>query len=182
MFDDFLPKGGGEAALADQAAWRAYRAQFEVPASREWKLWTSANRKQMGQLAFAEFLQDNLPDVTVPNGAELLEMCLHIEAAQKGTFVSAARLRDGSHDLVWKADNGGDSVKLPATITLEIPVFENEVRRQLEARLRFRINDGALAIWFELVRPHAVLEDAFRTLWAEIEDGTGLQILLGSPE
>ncbi len=182
VFDDFDTQNG-DSSIAYQADWRGFRAKFKVPASREWLLWNNANRKHMGQLAFAEFLQDNLPDVVEPAGGALLEMALRFEASQSGSFIAAHRLQDGSHDLQWKADNNASgTVKLPEFIKLSIPVFENEQATELTARLRYRVKDGTLAIWFELVRPHKVLEAAFRATWAKVEEGSGASILLGTPE
>jgi uncharacterized protein YfdQ (DUF2303 family) len=165
--------------------WREWRADFTVPASREWLLWNSANRKQMTQTAFAEFLEDNLPDVAAPSGAELLEMALNFEATKTGAFRSVQRLQDGSVNFAWvdeTAGKDGGTVRMPPLITLRIPVFENEQPSELQARLKYRLADGRLAIWFELVRPHKVLEAAFRAVWKTIEEGTGLKPLLGTPE
>lgn len=188
VFDEMLTAeqagddGDGD-STTDQANWREFRAEFAVPASREWLLWNAANRQHMSQLKFAEFLQDNLPDVQDPDGATLLEMALNFEAVQSGNFVATQRLQDGSHNLQWKADNNASgTVKLPEHLTLCIPVFENEAPREVQARLRYRLKEGTLAIWFELVRPHKVLEDAFRETWARIGDATGVPMLLGSPE
>ena len=183
VFDDFYVNDDDELTLDHQANWREFRASFDVPPSREWQLWNAASRKQMGQLAFAEFLQDNLPDVIQPDGADLLQLALNFEASQAGTFVATQRLQDGSHNLQWRADNNASgSVKLPEQIVLSIPVFENEAPREIHARLRYRVKEGALAIWFELIRPHKVLEEAFRATWARIAEETGAVILLGSPE
>ena len=55
-----------------------------MPPSREWLLWNKAHRQHMSQLSFAEFLQDNLPDVISPDGADLLDMSLKFEASQSG--------------------------------------------------------------------------------------------------
>lgn len=181
VFDEFDDMNSED--IAAQADWREFRAVFEVPASREWSLWTAANRKHMGQLAFAEFLQDNLPDVAQPDGATLLEMALNFEAAQTGTFIATQRLQNGSHNLQWKADNNaGGTVQLPEQIVLSIPVFENEEPSELHARLRYRVKEGVLSIWYELVRPHKVLEAAFRATWARIREEAGATILLGTPE
>lgn len=182
VLDDF-GCDGAVLGMKDQAAWREYRADFAVPASREWLLWNGGNRKPMGQLAFAEFLQDNLPDVKTPDGATLLEMALQFEAVQSGTFVATQRLQDGSHNLQWRAENNASgSVKLPEMIELAIPVFENEPADAVHARLRYRVKDGTLTIWYELVRPHKVLEAAFRRTWDRIANETGTPILLGMPE
>ena len=68
--------------------------------------------------------------------------------------------------------------------TLSIPVFENEAPRELDARLRYRIKpgEGSLSLWFELVRPHKVLEAAFRETWSRIAGETQVPVLLGTPE
>lgn len=183
VFDEFSEVAEGDGVVWPQADWREFRAAFAVPASREWKLWNEVNLEQMSQLSFAEFLQDNLPDVTQPAGADLLELALKFEAAQSGSYIANQRLQDGSHHLQWKADNNASgSVKLPEYITLSIPVFENEQPSELQARLRYRLKEGQLTLWYELVRPHKVLETAFRSAWDRIAAGTGAVILLGSPE
>lgn len=170
-------------SAADGKGWRQFRADFTVPASREWGVWNGAHGKRMTQLEFAEFLQDNLPDVLVPDGAALLEMALRFEASQAGNFVAAQRLQDGSHDLQWKADNNASgTVKLPEQVTLRLPVFENTEPVDMQARLRYRLDSGRLTIWFELVRPHKVMEAAFRSTWAFIKEACGEVIYLGAPE
>lgn len=169
--------------LHDQANWRQFRATFEVPPSREWKLWTSTDRMPMNQLQFASFLEDNLPDVVKPDGADLLQLALNFEAAQAGSFVATQRLQDGSHNLQWKSENNASgTVRLPEQITISIPVFENAEPQQIDARLRYRIKEGVLTIWYELIRPHKVLEATFRSAWATIAEQTGAAILLGTPE
>jgi len=190
VIDDFMTTGqipeseaDDIAAETEQAAWREFRVEFAVPPSREWTTWTKVHGQHMSQLAFAEFLQDNLPDVVQPAGAELLEMALNFQAVQSGQFVATQRLQDGSHNLQWKADNNASgTVKLPEMLTLSIPVFENEAPRELQARLRYRLKEGTLALWIELIRPHKVLEAAFRDAWQRIGEQSGVPILLGTPE
>jgi len=173
-----------EVAQGDGANWRGYRVEFAVPASREWKVWTGKDRKALNQLEFAELIEDNLPDIINPDGSTMLSVALNFEASKEGNFVSAARLQDGSTNFVWKEDVNatGNKVAMPAQITLEIPVFENGQPSPVEARIKYRIKDGNLTTWYELVRPHKVLEGAFRAIWSQIEEQTATTILLGSPE
>jgi uncharacterized protein YfdQ (DUF2303 family) len=168
----------------DGANWRAYRVEFAVPASREWKVWTGKDRKALNQLEFAELIEDNLPDIVTPDGSTMLSVALNFEASKEGNFVSAARLQDGSTNFVWKEDINatGNKIAMPSQITLEIPVFENGQPSPVEARIKYRVKDGNLTIWYELVRPHKVLEAAFRSIWSQIEEQTQTTILLGSPE
>lgn len=182
VIDDHHPVTAGDSSVSVQADWREFRVEFAVPASREWTLWNGANRKQMTQLAFAEFLQDNLPDVVVPDSTRLLELALNFEVTNGGAFRSAQRLQNGDHNITIASETAGAStVALPEFITLNIPVFENEPPRELLARLRYRAKDQ-LVFWYELVRPHKVLEAAFRETWARIAEGTSVPVLLGSPE
>lgn len=186
VFDDFDtpidPKAGD---FSEQADWREFRAEFKVPASREWTTWSAIDRKDLNQIGFAEFLQDNLPDVVVPDSASLLDMVLNFEAVQGGKVVANQRLQDGSTSLQFVSDtNATGTVKLPDVITLKIPVFENEAPTELICRLRYKIkrDDGTISFKIERVRPHKVLEAAFRATWARIAAETGSVILLGSPE
>jgi uncharacterized protein YfdQ (DUF2303 family) len=169
---------------SDGANWRAYRVEFPVPASREWKTWTGKDRQPMSQLELAELIEDNLPDIVSPDGSTMLSVALNFEASKEGNFVSAARLQDGSTNFVWKEDVNatGNKIAMPSQITLSIPVFENGAPYSIDARIKYRIKDGVLKIWYELIRPHKVLEVAFRAIWAQIEEQTSTKILLGTPE
>lgn len=184
VIDDF---GTVEQTVSDdtqgQAAWRQFRAVLSPPLSREWQQWTARDRKPQTQLQFAEFVQDALPDIVEPAGADLLQMSLNFEAAQTGTFIAAQRLQDGSHNLTWRSDgNAAGTVRLPELLQLALPVFEETDRVAVAARLRYRVKDGVLSLWYEMVRPHAVLAAAQRALREQIEQEAGTTILLGSPE
>ncbi|MEW9586274.1 DUF2303 family protein [Paraburkholderia sp. DGU8] len=169
---------------AKGANWRGYRLEFAVPASREWKTWTGKDRQPMTQLELAELIEDNLPDIVSPDGSTMLSVALNFEASKEGNFVSATRLQDGSTNFVWKEDVNatGNKIAMPSQITLSIPVFENGAPYSVDARIKYRVQNGTLKIWYELVRPHKVLEVAFRAIWSQIEEQTTTKILLGSPE
>jgi uncharacterized protein YfdQ (DUF2303 family) len=186
VIDDHLAYD--EALSVDHAGhganWRAYRVEFAVPASREWKTWTGKDRQPMTQLELAELIEDNLPDIVSPDGSTMLSVALNFEASKEGNFVSATRLQDGSTNFVWKEDVNatGNKIAMPSQITLSIPVFENGAPYSVDARIKYRVQNGTLKIWYELVRPHKVLEEAFRAIWSQIEEQTATKILLGSPE
>ncbi|MFM0135055.1 DUF2303 family protein [Caballeronia grimmiae] len=168
----------------DGANWRSYRVEFPVPASREWKTWTGKDRQPLTQLELAELIEDNLPDIVTPDGSTMLSVALNFEASKEGNFVSATRLQDGSTNFVWKEDINatGNKIAMPSQITLSIPVFENGAPYSIDARIKYRVSNGVLKIWYELIRPHKVLEAAFRAVWAQIEEQTSTKILLGTPE
>jgi hypothetical protein len=167
-------------------AFREFRVKFLVPPSREWELWTKGNKTQMTQVQFAALLEDNLPDIAEPSGADLLEAALDFEASKAGSFRSVQRLADGSTSFEWidetNAKGGAGRITMPAQMTLSMPVFERGDFYSVTARIRYKLNDGKLALWYELVRPHKVLEEAFMAVWGAIERNAGCgKILLGKP-
>lgn len=188
VLDEHPPTG---AMLPQAAAWREFRAEFTPTHSPEWNTWATMDRKAFESTEkFAYFLEDNLPDIVEPSGAELMEVALNFRVNQAVAFSAAQRLSDGHAEIAYTNQVDGSSatragtVRIPETFKIEIPVFAGVGARRyaVDARFRYRLNNGALKLWYELVRPHKVLELAFNDLWVEVGDGTRRTILLGKPE
>lgn len=190
LYGTHTPKPGFVAVLNDHqavepiAGWRDDRATFECPLSREWQTWTAANGKQMTQEDFARFIEDNLPDVADPPAADMLEISRSLEAKKKVNFASGLRLSNGQHQITYEETVEGTAAKgrlmVPETFALGIAVFEGGDRYHVEARLRYRIADGGkMTMWYDLLRPHKVLEDALSFVWKAIEAELGMQVLNG---
>lgn len=167
-----------------EPGWRDDRIVYDCPLSREWKTWTSASGKQMDQVAFAQFIEDNLPDIATPPAADMLEISRTLEAKKKVNFASGVRLHNGEHQITYEEQVDGTAAKgrlqVPETFSIGIAVLEGGDRYQVEARLRYRIAEGGkLTMWFDLIRPHRVLEDAATFVWKWIEGETGETIIHG---
>jgi uncharacterized protein YfdQ (DUF2303 family) len=162
---------------------RDWRAEFLVPASQEWLRWTGANRKQMGQVGFAEFLEDNCTDVVSPDGARLMDMVLNFETTRDASFRSYQRLQDGTTRFAWVDEErrGAGEITIPPRIELSIPVFEHDEPSTIAARLKYRVKEAQLSIWFELERPHKAVEARFSNACDKIIDA-GLTLLMGRPD
>lgn len=166
--------------------WRDYRASYDCPLSVEWKTWTTGSGKQMTQEQFAQFIEDNLPDIANPPAADMLEISRSLEAKKKVNFASGIRLANGQNELTYEEQISGTAAKgklsVPEMFTIGIPVLEGGIKYAVESRLRYRIADaGKLTMWFELVRPHKIVEDAALAVWQEIEQKTGLTVFNGKP-
>ena len=167
------------------AGWQDHRAVYACPTSVEWKTWTAQNGKQMSQVDFAQFIENNLPDVADPPAADMLEISRSLEAKKKVNFASGIRLANGQNELTYEEQISGTAAKgklqVPELFTIGIPVLEGGARYAVQARLRYRIQDGGnLTIWYELVRSHKIIEDAVHAVWTEIQDKTGVQVFNGS--
>lgn len=175
----------------DEAGWGDHRAIYNCPISKEWKIWKSFAGHPHDQIAFAEFIEANTPDIISsgddePSGAIMLEVATSFKAQKKVNFASAQRLSNGQVDFAFQEEIQGSAgakgnLKVPERFFIGIPVFEGGAPYKIEAKLRYRLKDGSLSMWFDLVRDHKVLEAAFMDIWTEIHNATQTTIWRGTP-
>lgn len=167
---------------AGKPGWCQHRATYDCPISGQWKTWIDRDGKTMTQTDFAAFIEDNLPDIIEPSSSDILTISRTLEAKKKVDFQSGVRLDNGEVQLTYneeiKGTAGKGSLDIPETFKLGIPVFEGGERYELEARLRYRLNEGRLAMWFDLLRPARLLEDAFSQTLEKVQtELEGLMVL-----
>jgi uncharacterized protein YfdQ (DUF2303 family) len=182
-----------EAAAGDEfrAAWGEHKATLKLETTPEWNRWIGYNGKLLTQEQFAEFIEDNLNDIIRPDGATVLEVAQGLQGRKNVAFKSGKNLRDGAITLEYVESievNGStsrrdDMFRVPDKFTLGIVPFVGAHGVEIDARLRFRIgNDGKLSFAYVLNRPFKVVEDAFLLARGEIEEKTGIRVMLGRGE
>lgn len=171
-----------------QSAWRDHRATFTPEFSEEWNRWTGQNKKPFTQAEFASFIEDNLKDIASvdgqPTGSQMLEMALTFEANQDMRFKSAIRLQNGGVQMSFVQDDDAQTLQKMQVFdrfSVGFPVFWNGDAYRVDARLRYRVRDGKLTFWFELIRQDKVLEAATQTLITQIREATGNPFFFGDP-
>lgn len=171
-----------------ESSWRDYRANYKPKFSLEWQRWFGKDRQNFSQFEFAQFLEENIKDISaqenMPTGAQILEMALAFEANQDMRIKSAIRLQNGGIQLQFVQDDDAQTIQkmqMFERFTLGVPVFWNGDAYAMEARLRYRTRDGKITFWFELIRPDRVLEDAAKSLIEKIRTETGRPIFMGQP-
>lgn len=152
--------------------WGDFRAEIVFRFTPQWKRWTSIDGKMMDQSAFAEFVEDNMADIVSPPGAEMLEIAQYLSATRSVDFKSAIRLSSGQIQFQnvesIDAKVGAGQVAIPETITLGIaPVFGLPPFR-VEARFRYRVQDGKLRLGIKLQR----VEDTMEAVVNDMVNGT----------
>ena len=160
-----------------------HRAGYEMPVSEEWRRWNAIDGKPMAQMAFAEFLEENLADIVEPAGASVLEVALQLQSKKKVQFDTGVRLQDGTTQLTYREElesSGKGNLKVPADFTIAIPVFFGGDRYKIKAFLRYRIDEGKLAFHVVLHRKQFMVQDAVQLAAAAIGEATGLSPLFGS--
>jgi uncharacterized protein YfdQ (DUF2303 family) len=149
-------------ALDDKARHGRWRAVFTLRPTEDWRRWTGKNGQRMTQVDFAQFLEDNLATIAEPPGADLLTIATVLEVKRDVTFRSAIRLHDGMTQFRFEENDAAQgAVSLPPMIKLGIVPFEGTPHYGVDARVRYRLHDGKLSLWYDLVRPDKIVEDAF---------------------
>lgn len=174
---------------ADYPGHRDWSAHWSPAKSEEWKTWMESDGKPMSQVDFAYFIERNLKDIAtgegLPTGTQMLQMATNMEITQDSKFKSQAKLQSGGVRLTYidDADEATEkAMEVFSKFAIGIQVFRGGEGFRLEARLRYRLNQGKLLFWYELVRPDVTLEAAAQKLVeqlrAEIAD-TGVPMYFG---
>lgn len=172
----------------EQFGWRDHRVVFTPKRSVEWTRWAERDGKPMSQIEFATHIEDNLADFAtvdgLPTGAQMLEMALNLESARESRFKSAVKLQSGGVDMVFvdkDDDNTAAKMRLFDRFVLGLAPFQSGERYQVRARLRYRVKDGAVTFWYDLIRPDLVFADALLYMTNNIHQGTEIEVLFGAP-
>lgn len=176
---------GGE---EDGQDWRDHRASFRPEKSTEWTRWKGKDRQAFSQADFAAFVEDNLADVVGgddgPSGADMLRMAIEFEANQDMRFKSAIRLQSGGIDMAFTAqDDAGtlQKMRLFDRFAIGVPVFWGGEAYRIDARLRYRVKEGKLSFWYELVRADKVVAAATLKIVERVKEFGGAEMFFGHP-
>jgi uncharacterized protein YfdQ (DUF2303 family) len=169
----------------DLAAWCQHQATLQLQKSEEWTLWNAHNKQLKSHEDFAQFIEDNLPDITNPAGAVMLEMVRTLTASAEISCESALRTNAGfkvHFNEVFKGTAGpAHDVEIPEKFTISIPVYIGSPKVDLTARLRYRLASGRLTLWYDLYRAAAVERAAFASVRDIVAAATETVVLNGVP-
>lgn len=115
----------------------------------------------------------------------MLEIAKTLEAKTSVDFKSGVRLENGDHQIKYVSETtgragGNGDLEIPSTFALGIAPYMGGPSYKMPARLRYRINDGHLVLWYELVNPHKVIEAAAKEIVATIKSETGQEAFMGT--
>lgn len=166
--------------------WGDHRAVLALRKTPEWKSWLAHNGQLGSQVAFAEHIEDMAPTIVDPPAADMLELAQTFHASSSVDFTQQNRLTDGQVQLSYRetvAAKAGQSGQLtiPPTFLLRLAVFEGSEPVEVGVRLRYRLREGNLTIGYAIDGPELVEREAVERVVAEIEEGTELTALRGTP-
>ena len=170
-----------------QPEWGKHIAKYTCPKTPEWKSWLNGSGAKMDQEAFSLFIEDNLNEILEPTGTQMLDVVSSLEATKNVNFRSALRLDNGQTQLNYVENIEGQAgtngqLSIPSTIKLGMRLFAGGEGYEIDARFRYRIKNGSLIMWYELIRPHKVNEAAIEGILSIVKEKMNKGYLLnGSP-
>jgi len=161
----------------DQPAWKRHTAIYKCPKTKEWDNWTNNNNVKMSQEDFALFIEDNLKEITEPNGADMLQIAANLKAKNDVDFKSAIRLDNGQVQFGYTETIQGQAgingqLEIPEKIKLIMSPYFKGAAYEIEARFRYRITPNGLTMWYTLIRPHVFSDDAFADIVEKVKSKT----------
>lgn len=170
------PGNDGRAAYCD------HRATYVARHSEEWKTWMAKNGKPMSQVEFATFLEDNEPDVAQPKGAELIEIAEALQVSRSGEFKSKINRNSNSIIFGYTEENNATAgqVEVPKEFSVLLRPYIGCSHHTLTAKLRYKLEDGSLKLWYDLIRAEVLRREAFDAIIKRIADETSIPVLLGT--
>lgn len=168
------------------ASWCDHRAVLLLADSPQWAAWRAHDGEKMAQVEFAEFLEDRVDDIIEPAGAQMLEIAMRLEAAKSADFRSAIRLDSGQvqfryeENVKAQTSAGGEEIKIPTMIKLRLPVYFGGQEYEIDARFRYRLSQGGLALFYKLGFRERLELDAFRTVAKSVGETTGIPVWLAA--
>ncbi len=166
-------------------AWRKHRAVYNCPRAAEWLAWTGQADHPMAQAAFGDWIEARLEDLVAADGmpkpTEMLTVARQLHIKTKGEFRRDINPVNGDSILINKHETTEGSTQIPRAFMIGIPCFEGGDRYQLEARLRFALQDGVPMFSFTLHRCKEIERDAFGEVRSKVATETGMLVLAGTP-
>lgn len=166
----------------DKPKWGNHSAKLELRYSDEWAAWTRIPA-QIGQVQFAEFIEDWMHTIAAPDGATLQGLVTRFHALKETTFKSSITLANGDVNLTYIEDSERGTEagsKFPTELTLVMPIYEGQLPIQVDARIRYRINGGKLTFQIAIVRKSEIVRKAFQDVCEAVENITGMKPLMSA--
>lgn len=173
---------------ADHAAagWRRHTVRLALQPEPDWLHWGKLHGKTTSQAGFAEHIEDGAHSVVQPSAADMLELATSMQAKRNVTFSQGSRLSTGDVALTFEEETQAKAgargqLEIPERFTIRVAPWTFVDPVDMTARLRWRIERGALQIGYTLLRPDRVMQDAFAGLVAKVRDQVEVQVLIGEP-
>lgn len=160
-----------------------HTATLKLPYSEEWGVWTLASGSMKSQVDFARFIQENAPDISDPQAADVLDVVRDLRGSRQVKFTGVVNMNSNNDSFEYedKTHVGAkDTLEIPDAFTLSIPVFFGGPKVKVQAQLRHEVNDeGRLKLGVKLLRAESIRQAAFMDVVENAGSESGVPVVYG---
>lgn len=151
--------------------------------TQEWTELVNNDGNEMSQTEFASFLEENAMLFATPSGADLLELIQTLEAKADVRINQAVKLQSGAikvrydEDVTLRGGTGQQAgeMELPSMLNLNVVPFEGSALMSVTARLRYKVTERKIILFYKLVNPHLVVRQVANDVVNLILSKTGIE-------
>jgi len=153
--------GGG-----NEPGWSDRIVVLSLKRTTAWGRWSNNDEVKMNQLAFADFIEANMADVSEPDAATIIEMIKQLKVHRKAEFTSVVDPRTGFTNLTFNEQTSGETLKgnieFFGRFVLGLAPYRGSDKYKVDAWLRFNINEqNKLLVYYSMINADLVEEHAF---------------------
>lgn len=193
-----------DCATKEKTSFEEHKAVYSFPFSKELRAWSDNNGEKMSQYDFAMFIEQNVLDLAEPPAPDVESSALkEIRMRCGGLYAPVNKMVELSKGIAVRADEkavikhnlntgeatinftsehtdiNGDAVKVPNMFVIVIPVLDGGKAYQLPCRLRYRLNNGSVIWWYEVINLDKAIELAVNEELEAIKENIGLPVYYG---
>lgn len=168
----------------DRANNKDHRASLTLEQTTGLKNWIGQHKKPMNQEQFGIFLEENAGDIVDPAAATMIQVATSLRAIKSVDFESKVALDNGAFTFAYKEEIKGSyqdgKAEVPASFFLGIVPYRGmSDAYKIEAKLRYRISQSGLQLWYAIPDLERLLEKAFEEVKGVLAEKTGLRVFDG---
>ena len=161
----------------DKLGGNRWRVEMPIEHSRQYRVWKDvAGASGLSQAAFADFVEQNILDISAPPSEqsdlgkmaidfaqsmgtkyslpnEVLTTARGLSVHERSTVKSSVRSGSGEADIIFQSehtDREGNKLHVPRLFSIVIPIFKDGPMHFMPVGLRYRVRDGALKFAIDL--------------------------------
>lgn len=180
---------GGEGAR-----WQGHRVRLVMEKTLQWKTWMARNGHQMRHKDFAEFIEDNLPDIRSNpederpvSAAEMLEIAQTLQVSVRIEFKASERLANGDRVFQWAEEttearagvNG--KLRVPEAFSIFVAPYTDLDVGPVRVRFRHRRSPDGVTFSYHLDQPQEKERAAVLAVVTKVEAEAKVAVMKGSP-
>lgn len=165
---------------------RDWSVFWQVKRSLAWDAWVKLSTAgYVSQRQLAEFLEDWRQTIVRPDSATLMELATDMEGHRGAQFRSGQRLKDGTIQIAYveevRATTKEGQIEVPGALSIFVPVFDGEPPVEIQARLRWALDDGKVKFHVVLPPVEEVEQQQMLAITERLREWGETEIVLGAP-